>query len=183
MTRNALQRLQKRAAQRLAELDITARQVAKEMRRGDAWISAVLNGRQGIQLKDLDEFARALKLPPSELVREDDTELRELSPTEMRLLRVFRDWPEPVKAHWMALIDHFAATEPDRAVAVIAALLSEKPPTERGLLVRFVERLVRAGIPPEVVEPGPVSPTSGEAEHTTPGYPHYRGSRRPLRPR
>lgn len=183
MRLNPLQRLQKRAVKRLEEIDMTARQLAVELGHGDAWISAVLNGRQGIQLKDLDAFAAAIRLPVSELVREEDAELVELTPTELRFLKRFRDWPAPVQAHWMALVDHFATTQPDRDVAVIASLLAEKPPAERGLLVRWLERLTRVGLQPEDAGRGSEWPKDVPTGDTTPEHPQHRGFRKPSRHR
>lgn len=158
---------------------MSARELAMWMGRGDAWISAILIGRQGLQLRDLDRFAAGLKWPVSELVREDNSELRELTPTEMEIIRIVRDWPAPVKNHWVALLRHFSANESDRLVSALKALMSGKTQAERGVIVRFLELWLQSGTPPRFSAPESAPQTDGEAHDTTAEPPPHRGSRKP----
>jgi transcriptional regulator with XRE-family HTH domain len=58
--------------------------------RSEAWISNIIKGQRGFRLVDLDRLAEFFHLPPSEFIREFDSALVEVTPTEMGLLRKFR---------------------------------------------------------------------------------------------
>lgn len=64
--------------------------LAQHLDKSEAWLSNVLDGKRGIRLVDLDQVAQFLRVPPSELIRENDAELVEATPTEKALLRKFR---------------------------------------------------------------------------------------------
>src|SRR5687767_3007820 len=86
-------RIRERIRTRLADLKMTARELARAVGHDDAWISGVLAGAHGVHWKDFDAVAEKLGLSPSELIRHDDAEVRELTPTQMRLLRHYQAWP------------------------------------------------------------------------------------------
>lgn len=67
---------------------------ARHMRKSGAWLTNVLNGKRGLRIVDLDRVADFFRLPVSEFVRETDTDLVEVTPTEKRLLRKLRRAPE-----------------------------------------------------------------------------------------
>lgn len=80
-----------------------------------------------LRLRDLDDVAQLLDVPPGDLVRRDTDHYLEVTPSEMRLLRHFRMVPDVIRGHWMAYLDYifgpheqaFAeqATERDRRTA------------------------------------------------------------------
>lgn len=147
--RDVQARIRRRIRDRLDELKMTARELTRALGHNDAWISGVLSGRQGVHWKDFDAVAAQLRMSPSELVRHDDAEVRELTPTEMRMLRHFQSWPEPIRHRWLDIWDFYAVTAPDRSVAILLTLLRDTPPSLRGPTTRWLEHLLREGIPPE----------------------------------
>lgn len=64
--------------------------LAQHLKKSEAWLSNVLDGKRGFRLVDLDLVADFFRVPPSELIRENNTELVEVTPTERTLLRTFR---------------------------------------------------------------------------------------------
>jgi transcriptional regulator with XRE-family HTH domain len=63
---------------------------ARHMNKSEAWLSNVLSGKRGLRIVDLDKVADFFHLPVSELVRESDAELVEVTPSEQSLLRKVR---------------------------------------------------------------------------------------------
>ena len=151
MRRDVQARIRKRIRDRLDDLRMTARELARAVGHDDAWISGILNGSQGLHWKDFDGVAAKLGLHPSELVRHDDDELRELSPTEMTLLRHFRSWPDAIKDRWIDVLEFFASTAPDRETAILLTHLRDTPKSLRGPTMRWLERLLQEGIPPAYI--------------------------------
>jgi transcriptional regulator with XRE-family HTH domain len=143
MTRDVQARIRKRIRDRLDELRMTGRELAKACGHGDAWISGLLDGRQGLHWSDLDLVASKLGVPPSELVRYDEDELRELTPTEMRLLRHFQSWPASIKDKWLDVLDFMALTSPDHEMASALLLLREAPLSYQRPIVRFLHKTLR----------------------------------------
>jgi transcriptional regulator with XRE-family HTH domain len=82
-TKDVQVRIRARIRTRLDELGMTARELARSVGHDDAWISGVLRGAHGIHWKDFDAVAEKLGISPSELVRHDNAELRELTPRVM----------------------------------------------------------------------------------------------------
>ena len=144
-------RIRKRIRDRLDELRMTARTLARAVGHDDAWISGVLRGDQGVHWKDFDAVAARLGLSPSELVRHDDAEMHELTPTELRMLKHFQSWPDAIKHRWLDVLDFFAATAPDRDAAILLTHLRDTPRSLRAPTMRWLERLLREGIPPEYI--------------------------------
>jgi transcriptional regulator with XRE-family HTH domain len=154
MRKDVQARIRSRIRARLEELDMTARELARAVGHGDAWISGILKGSQGIDWKDFDAIAEKLNLPPSELVRMDESELRELSPTEMRLHRYYQLWPAAVQQKWADILDHFHVSAPDRETATLLDRLRTTPRGMRRPLLGWLTRLLEEGIPLEVVTGG-----------------------------
>ena len=149
---------------------MTARELGRAVGHDDAWISGILKGSQGLHWKDFDAVADKLGLSPSELIRYDDAEMRELSPSEMRLLRHYQDWPTIIRDKWLDLLDHFHATMPDKDTAAMLERLRATPRSLRRPILAWIFRLLEEGIPPEVATGG-VELGSNEVS-TEPGTTH-----------
>lgn len=141
-------RIRKRIRTRLDELGMTARELARAVGHDDAWISGVLAGAHGLHWKDFDAVANKLNLSPSELVRYDDSEVRELSPSEMRLLRHYQAWPKAMQLRWLDLLDHFSATTPDPETAAFLDRLRVMPKSLRRPILEWIGRLLEEGTLP-----------------------------------
>jgi transcriptional regulator with XRE-family HTH domain len=154
MRKDVQARIRRRIRDRLDELGMTARELARSVGHDDAWISGILKGAQGLHWKDFDAVADKLRMSPSELVRHDDDVVRELAPHEMRFLGHYQLLPRAVQAHWTALLDHYAATVPDRDTAALLDRLRVTPKSVRRPVLSWLERLLEEGIPPEAVTGG-----------------------------
>jgi hypothetical protein len=75
------------------------------------------------KLRDLDRIAEYFGIPPAALIAEDGNVLWELRPSEMRLMRIWRQWPLDVQDATLFLLNYFAALEP--AEKSIRRLLSK----------------------------------------------------------
>lgn len=142
--------------ERLDALGMTARELARAVRTDattdrevDAWISGILKGSQGLSWKYFDAVADTLGLAPSDLVRYDDAEVREVTPREMRLLRHYREWPVEMQERWLAMLDHFAATVPDKDTARLLDYIRATPRGLRRPTLHWLMRLLEGGIQPE----------------------------------
>lgn len=60
------------------------------MGKSEAWLTNVLAGKRGLRIVDLDRVADFFRVPVSELVRETDADLVEVTPSEKALLRKLR---------------------------------------------------------------------------------------------
>lgn len=137
----------KRINDRAEELDLTAREIARRVKGkpADAWMSNILSGRQGLPWKYFDALAAVLELTPGELVRHDDEALWALRPTEVRLLEAFRQWPESIQEHFVAVIAFFAASKPDADSALLLSHLRLVPGSLRRPVTRWLVRLLQEG--------------------------------------
>jgi transcriptional regulator with XRE-family HTH domain len=151
MRRDVQARMRQRIRERLDELRMTQRELAKAVGHNDAWISGVLDGYQGLNWKDFDAVAEALSLSPADLVRRDDDTVREISPREMRLLRYYQDWPDPIKDYWLEVMAFFAASVPDSESALLLTHLRRTPRSLRTPVMRWLGRLLEEGDPPGVL--------------------------------
>lgn len=102
---DAMERLRRRLALLLDERTPTGKirqkHLARHLNKSEAWLANVLNGKRGLRLVDLDKVAEFFHVPPSELVREQDAELIEVTPSELALLRkVRRSGPEFRDSVW-----------------------------------------------------------------------------------
>lgn len=173
MVRDVQARIRKRIRDRLDELGMTGRELARACGNSDGWISGLLEGRQGLHWKDFDRVAEKLGLSPSELVRYDDSELRELTPSQMKLLRHFQEWPESIRHRWLDVLDYFASTAPDSETAGLLVHLRDTPRSLRVATIEWLSRLAREGIPPEQL--------LGDAERETIAKPALKSTTRPDR--
>lgn len=91
---NAMERVRRRLALMLDERThagkLRQKALVRHCGKSAAWISNILAGRKGLRLVDLDLVADFFRIPPSELVRETDSDLVEVSPSELALLRKLR---------------------------------------------------------------------------------------------
>lgn len=153
MGKDAMSRVRRRIRERLDELGMTGRELVQAMNppKSDAWISGILAGSQGLQLENLDEVAAILRLSPTELTRHDDADLRELTPSEMRLLRHYQNWPSEIQQRWLRMLDYFAASAPDPDGAKLLDRWRDLPLRDRRALHEFLdtlERRLRGNFPP-----------------------------------
>jgi transcriptional regulator with XRE-family HTH domain len=63
---------------------------ARHMGKSEAWLANILSGKRGLRLLDLDAVAEFFRVPVSELVRDFDNELMEVTPSERALLKKIR---------------------------------------------------------------------------------------------
>lgn len=161
-------RIRARIRLRLEELGMTARELARDVGHDDAWISGILRGYQGLHWKDFDAVADKLGISPSELVRHDDAELRELTPSEMALLRHYQTWPTAIRDRWLDILDHFAASIPDKDTATLLEKIRSTPRSVRRPVLSWLSRLLEEGIPPEAITGGvELGPDEAPPEPTT----------------
>jgi hypothetical protein len=135
------------------ELARAVRNDATDDREKDAWISGILAGRQGLHVKYLDAVSDKLALSPSELVRHDDSTLRELTPREMRLLKHYQDWSNEQQDRWLEMLDYFTAEVPDKDTARILDRLRTLPPSWRRPVLGWLYQLLEGNVPPEALTP------------------------------
>jgi transcriptional regulator with XRE-family HTH domain len=192
MRKDAQTRIRLRIRARLDELGMTGRELARQVRRDattdkefDSWISGILNGTSGLHWKHFDAVADALNISPSELVRYDDATIRELTPAEMRLIRHVNEWPREIFDRWLAILDHFAATMPDKETAALLDRIRSTPRSVRRPVLSWLARLLEEGIPPEAVFGGLVLGADEAAAvqaptppYATPETPHATRRRR-----
>lgn len=148
VTIDAKHRVRKRIRARLDELGMTGREVANALGKSDAWISGVLSGAQALSLEDLDLVARTLRTNPSDLTRLDDSELRELSPHEMRWLRHYRTWPGQHQERFLRVLDYFAVAAPDQDSAKLLDLWRDLTLPDRRRLRVYLMSLLAGRLPP-----------------------------------
>lgn len=80
---------------------IRQKRFAEYMDKSEAWVTNVLQGKRGIRIVDLDKVADFFRIPPSDLVREDNAELIEVTPSEKALLRKMRRMgPDAISAFY-----------------------------------------------------------------------------------
>ena len=166
--KSALVRIRTRIRARLEELGMTGRELAEATGHKDAWISGILSGYQSLGWEDFDAVADKLGVSPSELVRYDDAVVRELTPREMRLLRHYQAWPNDMQDRWIAMLDFFAASLPDKETAVLLERVRVLPRSLRRPVLAWLHRLLEEGIPPEALTGGvELGPTEAPTEPST----------------
>jgi hypothetical protein len=72
------------------------------------------------------------------------------------LLSHYRNWPRDMQDRWLALLDHFAASTPDKETATLLGQLRATPKSLRRPLLNWLSRLLEEGIPPEALTGGVV---------------------------
>lgn len=75
-----------------------------------SWVTSIQRAPddkgQDIRLKDLDDIAECMGVPPGDLVRGTDRNYLELTMAETRLIGYYRLMPETVRLHWLHFLDH-----------------------------------------------------------------------------
>jgi transcriptional regulator with XRE-family HTH domain len=91
---NAMERLRRRLETlldtRTQAGQIRQKRLAEYMGKSEAWLSNILAGKKGVRLVDLDALAEFFHVPPSELIREADNDLVEVTSAELGFLRKLR---------------------------------------------------------------------------------------------
>src|SRR3990167_410312 len=178
MRRSLRDRVRRRIRDRLDELHMTARELATVVGHGDAWISGILSGTQGLPWENFDAIADKLNLAPSELVRYDDAEVRELTPSEQRLLRHYRDWPDVIKDRWLDVLEFFSMASPDADAALLLMRLRQTPQSLRTPVLQWLLRLLDEGIPPEqLLDAGVLATGAGSPDTASKHHVHLTGRR------
>lgn len=162
MRRDLKERIRQRIQLRLDELHMTGRQLARSVRpdeaedspdKLDSWMSSILTGRAALTWEYIDAVCDTLRMTPGELVRWDDSDMRELSPREMHLLRHYQGWPRDVQERWISLLDYFRSTMPDPQTARLLDLWRNLPLPDRRRALHLLEQS-QTDIPPHSGEHG-----------------------------
>lgn len=78
--------------------------------RSASWITDIIDGPddggQDLRLRDLDAVAAAMGVPPGDLVRHDDNLYVEITPSEFKVLKFYRNLPDVAKHHMLGLFDY-----------------------------------------------------------------------------
>lgn len=86
----------------------TQRELAKRVGKSQPWLQKILTGENALRLDDIDTVARALSIPPAELIRESGNELIEVSPAETQLLRSYRALAPEIRQHFQGVLQSAA---------------------------------------------------------------------------
>ncbi len=140
------ERIRLRVVARLEELGMTAREFALRTRPGepgaslDSWVSGILKGTQALSWKHFDAACEALGMNPSELVRYDASALRELRPHEMRMLRLYNEWPLDQQTSFLHLLEYLSGKATHRERPLLRALRS-LPAKDLSQVLSLIEQL------------------------------------------
>ena len=108
----AKERVSQRIKERLDELGMNARAFARKMGYKDGWINAIKDGRNALQLEDLDRAAFHLRTTAGDLIRRGD-ELYDLRPSEARLVRALRLLPPVIQDYLVTLTEYLVGVLPE----------------------------------------------------------------------
>ena len=140
------ERIRLRVVARLEELGMTAREFALRTRPGepgaslDSWVSGILKGTQALSWKHFDAACEALGLSPAELVRYDASELRELRPHEMRMLRLYGEWPQDHQTAFLHLLEYLSGKATHRERPLLRAMRA-LPAKDLSQVLSLIEQL------------------------------------------
>lgn len=110
-------------------------------------ISTILNAEDvpHFKMRDLDKIAGYFGVPASMLIAEPGAELWELRPTEMRLMRIWREWPIEIQDAAMALLAYFASLSPaEKEVQRMLSKMRRLSKNDREYIDRTIEDVLRA---------------------------------------
>jgi hypothetical protein len=144
LRRHVKERMRLRIRARLEELGMSGRELALLARPDDhgvaldSWISGILSGAQALSWKHFDAVCDALRISPSEMVREDGSDLRELRPSEMAMLRYFQQWPHAIQDRWLKMLEYFSASAVDEESRRLLHDLQEMSAVERRVLRTYL---------------------------------------------
>lgn len=96
---NPAERVRERVRRWMELTRLPQQEVARELGKTQPWLDKILQGKNSVRLRDLDQIAAAMRATASELVR-DETEryTLELTPTEVRMVEQLRRRPELLDA-------------------------------------------------------------------------------------
>jgi len=96
---NPAERVRERLRRWLELTRLSQRDVAPELGKTQPWLAAVLQGKNEVRLRDLDDIATAMRTTAADLVRdESERYLIELTPTELRIVEQLRRRPDSLDA-------------------------------------------------------------------------------------
>lgn len=77
-------------------------------------VSSVLSAADvpHFKLRELDVIAEYFGVTPATLIAQDGNELWELTPSEMRVIRLWREWPPEIQEAVLSILSYFAALSP-----------------------------------------------------------------------
>lgn len=109
------------------------------------------------KLRDLDKIAEYFGMPASQLIAEPGDALWELRPSEMRLIRMFREWPMEIQAGTLDLLTYFAALQPaEKALRRMLSKFRRLARADQDYVERTIDSLRRhSGGPDTVTPPAP----------------------------
>lgn len=107
-------RIRQRIRRLLEDRGMNQAQFAQKVGRGEQWASNLLNGLFTLTMDQLDAVAKALGVPPSEIVRLSEDPW-ELSPTEMRAIRALRMLPPHIRDHEVEHLDYLIGATPEES--------------------------------------------------------------------
>jgi hypothetical protein len=83
--------------------------------RSASWVTDIVdgpdNGGQDLRLRDLDAIAEVMGVPPGDLVRHADNAYAEVTPSELRLLKFYRAFPDVARHHFIGYFDYLAGLQ------------------------------------------------------------------------
>ncbi len=109
-------------------------------------ITQILNAEDvpHFKMRDLDRIAEYLGVPPAQLIAEDGNTLWELRPSEMRLIRIWRDWPLEIQQNALFMLSYFAGLAPaEKAVRRLLSKLRRLSRNDQDYIERTMDSLRR----------------------------------------
>jgi transcriptional regulator with XRE-family HTH domain len=164
MSSHARTRVRQRIKALLEQRGQTNRAFAQWLGHKDQWASNLLAGRFALSLDEIDRAAAFLNVPPSDLVKVDDADGVELSPSERRVVNAMRMLPLPVRDHLMLLADYLVGVTP--AEVELLATLRKLSATELRRVAHWadVQALGRGTGPVQVDPDGPAQEAAPPAQ-------------------
>lgn len=125
-------------------------------------VSAVITAADvpHFKLRELDVIAEYFGVPPSMLVAQDGDELWELTPSEMRVIRLWREWPMEVQELVLNMLTYFASLSPaEKQVRRYLSKFRRLSRRDQEHIERAVDALLRRTDEPDRLKFG--APSSG----------------------
>jgi hypothetical protein len=119
-------------------------------------VSTILkaSGVPHFKLRQVDQIAEYFGVPPAVLIKEDDSNLVELTPSEMRLIRIWREWPREIQHHVLEMLAFFAALAPaEKQARRYLSKFRRLNRKDQDYVERTLDSLLR-----HTVEPGTAAP-------------------------
>lgn len=107
------------------------------------------------KLRDLDQIAAYFGVTPASLVQAEGDALWEITPTEMRVLRLWREWPREVQDQVLSVLSYFAALAPsEKQSRRFLAKFRRLRRTDQEYVERTMDSLLRHIGGPDIAAPG-----------------------------